>query len=60
VPRHVPRIPAHAGDAIVDRAVQLGGKAVVPPYDAPAGIREAILANPQGAAFSASKLAAGA
>jgi uncharacterized protein len=46
-------------DAIADRAVQLGDKAVVPPYDAP-GFREAILADPQGAAFSVSKLIAGA
>jgi uncharacterized protein len=45
-------------DAIADRAVQLGGKAVVPPYDAP-GFREAVLADPQGAAFSVSKLTAG-
>jgi uncharacterized protein len=46
-------------DAIADRAVQLGGEAVVPPYDAP-GFREAVLADPQGAAFSVSKLTAGA
>ena len=45
-------------DAIADRAVQMGGKAVVPPYDAP-GFREAVLADPQGAAFSVSKLTAG-
>ena len=46
-------------DAIADRAVQLGGEAVVPPYDAP-GFREAVLADPQGAVFSVSKLTAGA
>ena len=46
-------------DVIADRAVQLGGKAVVTPYDAP-GFREAVLADPQGAAFSVSKLTAGA
>jgi uncharacterized protein len=46
-------------DAIADRAVRLGGKAVVPPYDA-LGFREAVLADPQGAAFSVSKLTAGA
>ena len=46
-------------DAIPDTAVQLGGKVVVPPYDAP-GFREAVLADPQGAAFSVSKLTAGA
>jgi predicted enzyme related to lactoylglutathione lyase len=46
-------------DAIADRAVRLGGNAVVPPYDAP-GIREAVLADPQGAVFSVSKLTAGA
>jgi uncharacterized protein len=45
-------------DAIADRAVQLGGKAAVPPHDAP-GFREAVLADPQGATFSVSKLTAG-
>ena len=44
-------------DAISVRAVQLGGKAVVSPYDAP-GFREAVLADPQGASFSVSKLTA--
>ena len=47
-----------ADDAISVRAVQLGGKAVVSPYDAP-GFREAVLADPQGASFSVSKLTAG-
>jgi uncharacterized protein len=46
-------------DAIAARAVQLGGKLVVPPYGAP-GFREAVLADPQGAVFSVSKLTAGA
>jgi uncharacterized protein len=46
-------------DAIAARAVQLGGKAVVPPYGAP-GFREAVLAAPQGAVFSVSRLTAGA
>ena len=46
-------------DAIAGRAVRLGGRAVIPPYDAP-GFREAVLADPQGAAFSVSKLTAGA
>jgi predicted enzyme related to lactoylglutathione lyase len=52
------RLPDDA-DAIADRAVQLDGEAVVPPYEAP-GFREAVLADPQGAAFSVSKLIAGA
>jgi predicted enzyme related to lactoylglutathione lyase len=46
-------------DTIADRAVQLGGEAVILPYDAP-GFREAVLADPQGAAFSVSKLIAAA
>jgi predicted enzyme related to lactoylglutathione lyase len=46
-------------DASAGRVVELGGKAVVPPYDAP-GFREAVLADPQGASFSVSKLTAGA
>jgi uncharacterized protein len=45
-------------NTIADRAVQLDGKAVVRPHDAP-GFREAILADPQGATFSVSKLTAG-
>ena len=45
-------------DAIAYRTVQLGAKAVVPPYDAP-GFREAVLADPQGAVLSVSKLTAG-
>ena len=46
-------------DASTDRVVWLGGKAVVPSYDAP-GFREAVLVDPQDAAFSVSKLTAGA
>jgi predicted enzyme related to lactoylglutathione lyase len=46
-------------DAATDRAVQLGGRALVTPYDAP-GFREAVLADPQGATFAVSKLTAGA
>jgi CubicO group peptidase (beta-lactamase class C family) len=45
-------------DAIAYRTVQLGAKAVVPPYDAP-GFREAVLADPQGAVLSVSKLTQG-
>ena len=46
-------------DAIAGRAVRLGGRAVILPYDAP-GFREAVLVDPQGVAFSVRKLTAGA
>ena len=50
----------HDVDATAEKAAQLGGKVVVPPYDIPvAGLRQAVLADPQGAAFSVSKVAAG-
>jgi predicted enzyme related to lactoylglutathione lyase len=38
-------------DATVDRAVELGGRVVVPPFDAPP-VRSAVLADPQGATFA--------
>jgi predicted enzyme related to lactoylglutathione lyase len=41
-------------DATADRAGQLGGTLVVPPYDA-GPVRAAILRDPQGAAFSISR-----
>jgi predicted enzyme related to lactoylglutathione lyase len=41
-------------DAIADRAVELGGKVLVPPFDAPF-VRMAVLSDPQGATFTASK-----
>jgi uncharacterized protein len=41
-------------DAIADRAARLGGKVLVPPTDAP-WVRMAVLSDPQGAVFTASK-----
>jgi uncharacterized protein len=41
-------------DGIADRAVELGGKVLVPPFDAPF-VRMAVLSDPQGATFTASK-----
>jgi uncharacterized protein len=45
-------------DAIADKAAELGGKVVVPPQDTPVS-RDAILADPQGAVFSVSKVTVG-
>jgi uncharacterized protein len=48
-------------DAIADRAADLGGEVIAPPYDIPgAGFRQAVLADPRGAAFSVTKVTAGA
>jgi predicted enzyme related to lactoylglutathione lyase len=41
-------------DAIADRAAELGGKVIAPPFDAP-WVRMTVLADPQGATFIASK-----
>jgi uncharacterized protein len=41
-------------DAIADRAASLGGKVLMPPTDAP-WVRMAVLSDPQGAVFTASK-----
>ena len=41
-------------DAIANRVVELGGKVLVPPFDAPF-VRMAVLSDPQGATFTASK-----
>ncbi|MGH2762730.1 MAG: VOC family protein [Thermoleophilaceae bacterium] len=57
-----PDVPPHWGvtfavddaDAIADKATELGGKVVVPPFDAP-WVRTAVIADPQGATFTASK-----
>jgi uncharacterized protein len=47
-------------DATAERATQLGGEVVAPPYDIPiAALRQAVLADPQGAAFSVTKVGAG-
>jgi predicted enzyme related to lactoylglutathione lyase len=45
-------------DAVADKAAELGGRVIVPPYDAP-GFRQAVLADPQGAVFSVSRVTAG-
>jgi uncharacterized protein len=55
-------VPPHWGvtfavddaDAIADKATELGGKVLVPPFDAP-WVRMTIIADPQGATFTASK-----
>jgi predicted enzyme related to lactoylglutathione lyase len=44
-------------DATAENAAQLGGTVVVPPHDTP-GFRNAVLADPQGAVFSISRLSA--
>jgi uncharacterized protein len=41
-------------DATADKATELGGRVVVPPFDAP-WVRMAVVADPQGATFVASK-----
>jgi predicted enzyme related to lactoylglutathione lyase len=41
-------------DAIADRAAKLGGRVLVPPFDAP-WVRMAVLSDPQAAVFTASK-----
>ena len=41
-------------DAAAERAAELGGKALVPPVDAP-WVRMTVLSDPQGAVFTASK-----
>jgi uncharacterized protein len=55
-------VPPHWGvtfavddaDAIANRAAELGGNVLVPPFDAP-WVRTTVIADPQGAAFTASK-----
>ena len=57
-----PDVPAHwsvtfavdDADAVANRATELGGKVVVPPFDAP-WVRMTVLSDPQGATFIASK-----
>jgi predicted enzyme related to lactoylglutathione lyase len=66
-----PDTPAHwsvtfavdDADAVADKATELGGKVIVPPFDAPWStstytIRVTVLADPQGATFAASKFTA--
>jgi predicted enzyme related to lactoylglutathione lyase len=55
-------LPAHWGvtfavedaDATAERATELGGRVLVPPFDAP-WVRMTVIADPQGATFTASK-----
>jgi hypothetical protein len=57
-----PDVPAHwsvtfavdDADATAERAAALGGRVVVPPFDAP-WVRMTVIADPQGATFTASK-----
>jgi uncharacterized protein len=62
IPHDQPDTPAHwsvtfavdDADATAARATELGGKVVVPPFDAP-WVRTTIINDPQGASFIASK-----
>jgi uncharacterized protein len=62
IPDDQPDTPAHwsvtfavdDSDATAAKAQQLGGKVVVPPFDAP-WVRATVLADPAGATFIASK-----
>jgi predicted enzyme related to lactoylglutathione lyase len=62
IPDDQPDTPAHWGltfavddaDAIAARAAELGGRVVVAPFDAP-WVRMAVISDPQGATFTASK-----
>jgi predicted enzyme related to lactoylglutathione lyase len=57
-----PEVPPHWGvtfavddaDAIARKAAELGGQVVAPPFDAP-WVRMTVIADPQGATFTASK-----
>jgi uncharacterized protein len=57
-----PDVPANWGvtfavedaDAIAARAAELGGRVIAPPFDAP-WVRMTVIADPQGASFTASK-----
>ena len=62
IPGDQPDLPPHWGvtfgvddaDAIAARAAELGGRVVVPPFDAP-WVRLTMISDPQGATFTASK-----
>jgi predicted enzyme related to lactoylglutathione lyase len=61
IPDDQPDVPAHwdvtfgvdDADAIAARAAELGGRVLVPPFDAP-WVRMTIISDPQGATFTAS------
>jgi predicted enzyme related to lactoylglutathione lyase len=44
----------HDADATAERAAELGGQVVVPPFDAPF-VRMTVITDPQGATFTASQ-----
>jgi predicted enzyme related to lactoylglutathione lyase len=47
-------------DVAAEKAARLGGRVIAPPYQIPAaGLRQAVLADPQGAMFSVTKVTAG-
>ena len=62
IPDDQPEVPPHWGvtfavddaDAIAERAAELGGQVVVPPFDAP-WVRMTVITDPQGATLTASK-----
>ena len=62
IPDDQPDTPAHwsltfavdDADAIAAKAEELGGRVIMPPFDAP-WVRVAVIADPQGATFMASK-----
>ena len=62
IPDDQPQTPPHWGvtfavddaDAIASKATELGGKLIAPPFDAP-WVRMTVIADPQGAIFTASK-----
>ena len=62
IPDDQPDTPAHwdvtfgvaDADAIAERAAELGGTVLVPPFDAP-WIRGTVIRDPQGATFNANK-----
>jgi predicted enzyme related to lactoylglutathione lyase len=64
IPDSQPQLPAHwsvtfavaDADATAARAAELGGEVLVAPFDAP-WVRMAVIADPQGATFTASKFA---
>ena len=62
IPADQPDAPAHWGvtfgvdeaDPIAERATELGGEVLVPPFDAP-WVRMTVIKDPQGATFTATK-----